>query len=75
MEGKLLSKMGVIVIVLLLIAYASVVMLSLWYFEFPTWIVAIEAIVLAVLIIWLSYYALERLREIDGGEEDAVNDY
>lgn len=30
---------------------------------------------LAVLIIWLSYYALERLREIDGGEEDAVNDY
>ncbi len=75
MSDNTLKKLGVWIIVGLFAAYVASVILVIVLTEVPTWGVVTYAAVMLILLIALAYEGWERIKEIDGGLEDAVDNY
>ena len=75
MSDNALKKLGVWIIVGLFAAYVASVILVIVLTEVPTWGVVTYAAVMLILLIALAYEGWERIKEIDGGLEDAVDNY
>ena len=75
MSDNTLKKLGVWIIVGLFAAYVASVILVIVLTEVPTWGVVTYAAVMLIILIALAYEGWERIKEIDGGLEDAVDNY
>jgi len=75
MSDNTLKKLGVWIIVGLFAAYVASVILVIVLTEVPTWGVVTYAAVMLILLIALAYEGWERIKEINGGLEDAVDNY
>lgn len=70
-----MKKLGVIAIVVLLVLFmVSIPVLYLWA-GLPWFVVAVPCIVYVVIAAILLYHARERFKEIEEGQDDAVDNY
>ena len=75
MDDNKLKKMGVWVIVLLFAVYFISLIAICVFLELPTLAVAIYAVMMFLFLAVLAYEGWQRIKEIDGGLEDAVDNY
>ena len=71
-DGK---KAVVILIVVFLAVWAAVWCVALAYLGAGPVTVSVIAVINVITLIWLGFHARDRLKEIDEGLDDAVNDY
>lgn len=74
MDSKAMKKAGVIAIIILLALYIAG-FVTLLILEIDIAAAILYGVIGLVFILWLSYEGYQRLKEIDEGLEDAVNDY
>lgn len=74
MDSKAMKKAGVIAIIILLALYIAG-FVTLLILEVDIAAAILYGVIGLVFILWLSYEGYQRLKEIDEGLEDAVNDY
>lgn len=75
MDDNKLKKMGVWVIVLLFAVYFISLIAICVFLELPTLAVAVYAVMMFLFLAVLAYEGWQRIKEIDGGLEDAVDNY
>lgn len=75
MEKDALKKTAVVVIAVIVIAMFVVLPVCYFVAELPLWVVAVVAVIFIALAAAMAYYAAERLKEIEEGLDDAVDDY
>ena len=75
MRENTMKKLGVWIILILFAAYVASVILFIVLTEIPVWGVVGYAVVMLALLAALAYEGWERIKEIDGGLEDAVDNY
>ncbi|MDO5862151.1 MAG: hypothetical protein Q4Q58_05100 [Thermoplasmata archaeon] len=75
MEKDALKKSAVIVIAIVFVAMCVLLPVGYYYAELPLWAVGIIAVVFICMAVATLYYANERLKEIEEGLDDAVDDY
>ena len=72
-NGK--KKLGVAIIVAVFVIYVAIVVGMILFLEAPTGLTVAYAVILLLFIVLLSYEGWQRIKEIDGGLEDAIDDY
>ena len=75
MDSNTMKKLGVITIVLIFAVYGLSIIAFIFLIETPTFITVTYSAVMLVFIVLLSYEGWERLKEIEEGLEDAVDNY
>ena len=75
MDSNTKKKLGVIAIVLIFAIYGLSIIAFIFLTETPTAITVTYSVVMLVFIVLLSYEGWQRLKEIEEGLEDAVDDY
>ena len=70
-----MKKLGVIAIVLIFAIYGLSIIAFIFLIETPTFITVTYSVVMLVFIVLLSYEGWERIKEIEEGLEDAVDNY
>ena len=75
MDSNTKKKLGVIAIVLIFAIYGLSIIAFIFLVETPTAITVTYSVVMLVFIVLLSYEGWQRLKEIEEGLEDAVDDY
>ena len=75
MDSNTMKKLGVIAIVLIFAIYGLSIIAFIFLIETPTFITVTYSVVMLVFIVLLSYEGWERIKEIEEGLEDAVDNY
>lgn len=75
MDSNTMKKLGVIVILIVFILYGLSVVAAVMFLEAPTGLTVAYAVIALLFIALLSYEGWQRIKEIDGGLEDAIDDY
>lgn len=75
MDSNTKKKLGVIAIVLIFAVYGLSIIAFIFLIETPTFITVTYSAVMLVFIVLLSYEGWQRLKEIEEGLEDAVDNY
>lgn len=75
MDSNRMKKLGVIVILAVFILYGLSVVAAVMFLEAPTGLTVAYAVITLLLIALLAYEGWQRIKEIDGGLEDAIDDY
>ena len=75
MDSNTMKKLGVIAIVLIFAIYGLSIVAFIFLIETPTLITVTYGVVMLVFIVLLAYEGWQRLKEIEEGLEDAVDDY
>ena len=75
MESNAMKKAGVIAIILLLALYIAGYIILLEVLESEVSVAVIYGIIGLIFIVWLSYEGWQRIKEIDEGLEDDIDNY
>ena len=75
MDSNTKKKLGVIAIVLIFAIYGLSIIAFIFLVETPTFITVTYGVLMLVFIVLLSYEGWQRLKEIEEGLEDAVDNY
>ena len=75
MDSNTKKKLGVIAIVLIFAVYGLSIVAFIFLVETPTFITVTYSVIMLVFIVLLSYEGWQRLKEIEEGLEDAVDNY
>ena len=75
MDSNTMKKLGVIAIVLIFAIYGLSIIAFIFLVETPTFITVTYSVLMLVFIVLLSYEGWQRLKEIEEGLEDAVDNY
>jgi FtsH-binding integral membrane protein len=75
MDSNTMKKLGVIVILIVFIIYGLSVVAAVMFLEAPTGLTVAYAVIALLFIVLLAYEGWQRIKEIDGGLEDAIDDY
>jgi len=75
MDDNKLKKMGVWVIVMLFAVYFVSLIAICVFLELPMLAVVVYAVMMFLFLVVLAYEGWQRIKEIDGGLEDAVDNY
>ena len=75
MDSNTMKKLGVIAIVLIFVIYGLSIIAFIFLVETPTFITVTYSVLMLVFIVLLSYEGWQRLKEIEEGLEDAVDNY
>ncbi len=75
MESNAMKKAGVIAIILLLALYIAGYIIILEVLESEVSVAVIYGIIGLIFIVWLSYEGWQRIKEIDEGLEDDIDNY
>ena len=75
MDGNALKRTAVIVIAVLFILLCVTMPVMYFVLEAPVILTILVAVVYIALACAMAYYTMERLREIEEGLDDAVDDY
>ena len=75
MDSNTKKKLGVIAIVLIFAVYGLSIVVFIFLVETPTFITVTYSVIMLVFIVLLSYEGWQRLKEIEEGLEDAVDNY
>ena len=75
MDDDTMKKLGVWVIVALFALYVVSVILIAILTDFPTPVVIVYSVIMLTVLAVLAYEGWQRIKEIDGGLEDAVDNY
>jgi FtsH-binding integral membrane protein len=75
MDDNKLKKMGVWVIVMLFAVYFVSLIAICIFLELPMLAVVVYAVMMFLFLVVLAYEGWQRIKEIDGGLEDAVDNY
>lgn len=69
------KKMGVWIIVSLFTIYLVSIIVAIAFTELSLFVVAVYAVAMLLLLSVLAFEGWQRIKEIDGGLEDAVDNY
>ena len=75
MDSNAMKKAGVIAIILLLALYLAGFVIILAVLESEVSIAVIYGVIGLIFIVWLSYEGWQRIKEIDEGLEDDIDNY
>lgn len=75
MEKNAVKKLGVVAVTVIIVLLFLTLPVFYFVVEVPILGVAVAAVFYVALAIIMVYYAVERFKEIDGGLDDAVDDY
>ncbi|MBO4552070.1 MAG: hypothetical protein J5673_02600 [Candidatus Methanomethylophilaceae archaeon] len=75
MDDDGMKKLGVIAIIVLLALYTFGYVAFIFIIGTPVEAVVVYAVISTAVLVLLIYEGWQRLKEIDEGLEDAVNDY
>ncbi|MBO6084269.1 MAG: hypothetical protein J6O90_04250 [Candidatus Methanomethylophilaceae archaeon] len=75
MEPNTVKKFGVWIIVLLFALYVAGYVLLMVLTDLPVSAIAAYGVIMFVILAVLAYEGWQRIKEIDGGLEDAVDNY
>ena len=75
MDSNEMKKAGVVAIILLLALYLAGYVIILAVLESELSVAVIYGTIGLIFIVWLSYEGWQRIKEIDEGLEDDIDDY
>ena len=75
MDSNAMKKAGVIAIIVLLALYLAGFVIILAVLESEASVAVIYGVIGLVFIVWLSYEGWQRIKEIDEGLEDDIDNY
>ena len=75
MDDNTKKKLGVWIILVISALYVASIMMAAVFIDVPAGAVIGYAVVMFIILALLIYEGWERIKEIDGGLEDAVDNY
>ena len=75
MNGNTMKKLGVMAILIIFVVYGLSIVAFVLLLDAPTGLTVTYAMITLLFIVLLAYEGWERIKEIDGGLEDAIDDY